>query len=434
MRARSLFAGRLGPLVIALAVPAWTSAQGGSGSAAAPPQAAPLTMTAAVQLALTRNQTLRAQRLEINASRADQVTAALKPNPVISFGADDLPVFSPSQLTGSTFANDVTYGATFSYTFERGGKRRSRSTVAQDTTDVTTKVTADVERQVRFQTEQAFVGVLLAKSVLKLAQDNLTNFSDVVTLNQQRVASGDLSEGDFLKISLQKLQFQQDVSAAQVGLVQAKAALRQLVGFDTLPDDYDVAGELAYTAHRVNLDELKREALQSRPDLLAAQSGVRLAQDGLALERANRARDIEGDFDYSKTGPSNTVGAALTIELPFYDRNQGNIAHARFAVQQATEVESATRAGVLTDVVDAYAAYQTSDEVVRLYESGYLDQAQQSLDITTYAFQRGAANLLDLLDAERTYRDTQLGYRQALADYMTNIRQLNFAVGRQVIP
>jgi outer membrane protein, heavy metal efflux system len=433
MRATSFYGGGLGALLLAVAIPAGTSAQGGSGPAT-PAQAAPLTMDAAIRLALDRNQTLRAQRLAIDAARADEVTAALKPNPSLSFGADGLPVFSPSQLTGTTFANDVTYGATFSYTFERGGKRRNRATVARDTTDVTTKATADVERQVRFQTEQAFIGVLLAKSVLQLAQDNLKDFSDVVTLNQQRVASGDLSEGDFLKISLQKLQFQQDVSSAQVGLVQAKAALRQLVGFDTLPDDFDVAGDLAHAAHTVSLDDLKRAALASRPDLLAAQSGVRLAQDALALEHANRARDIEGDFDYSKTGPSNTVGAALAIELPFYDRNQGNIAHAGIAVQQATEVEAATRAGVLTDVVSAYAAYQTSDTVVGLYESGYLDQAQQSLDITTYAFQRGAASLLDLLDAERTYRDTQLGYRQALADYMTNVRQLNFVVGKQVIP
>ena len=65
---------------------------------------------------------------------------------------------------------------------------------------------------------------------------------------------------------------------------------------------------------------------------------------------------------------------------------------------------------------------------------GYLNQAKQSLDISRYVYQRGAGSLLDLLDAERTYRDTQLGYRQALAAYMTSVQQLNFAVGKQVIP
>jgi cobalt-zinc-cadmium efflux system outer membrane protein len=89
---------------------------------------------------------------------------------------------------------------------------------------------------------------------------------------------------------------------------------------------------------------------------------------------------------------------------------------------------------VLTDVVNAYYGWQSSEKVVKLYESGYLDQAKQSLDISRYVFQRGAGSLLDLLDAERTYRDTELGYRQALSNYMTSVAQLNLAVGRQVIP
>ncbi len=84
--------------------------------------------------------------------------------------------------------------------------------------------------------------------------------------------------------------------------------------------------------------------------------------------------------------------------------------------------------------MNAYATFQTSEKVLGLFESGYLDQAKQSLDITTYVYQQGNGTLLDLLDAERTYRTTQLTYRQALAAYMTSVQQINFAVGRQVIP
>jgi len=103
-------------------------------------------------------------------------------------------------------------------------------------------------------------------------------------------------------------------------------------------------------------------------------------------------------------------------------------------VRQANEQELAARYLVITAVVNAYAAWQTSQKVVSLYQSGYLNQAQQSLEISRYVYQRGAGNLLDLLDAERTYRDTQLGFRQALAAYMTSVQQLNFAVGKQVMP
>ena len=97
------------------------------------------------------------------------------------------------------------------------------------------------------------------------------------------------------------------------------------------------------------------------------------------------------------------------------------------------ETESSTRVGVLTDVVNAYHGLQTDEEVVNLFEGGYLDQATQSRDISTYAFQRGAATILDVLDAERSYRATQLAYRQALAAQMTAAEQVNQAVGTQVI-
>jgi outer membrane protein, heavy metal efflux system len=162
--------------------------------------------------------------------------------------------------------------------------------------------------------------------------------------------------------------------------------------------------------------------------------GVKLAQDAAVLEQGNRARDLSGDVSYAHLGPDNAFGVGFSIDLPIHDRNQGNIARTEIAVRQAIETETATRFMAVTDVVNAFAAFATNQKVVNLYESGYLDQARQSLEITTYVYQHGAGSLLDLLDAERTYRATELAYREALAAYMTSLRQLNFAVGRQVIP
>lgn len=413
-----------------------------AGALAAPPDAwaqtgqppiAKLTMDEATRLALDRNQDLRSQRLTIDMAKADETTAALRPNINFSFDGSGIPAFSPSHLTGSTFKDLVTYDAGLGFTFERGGKRDKRTTVARDTTDVTAKNVLDVERQVRFATEQAFIGVLLAKSTLQLAQDNLKSFKEVVDVNRRRVQSGDLAQGDFLMVTLQQLQFETDVSSAEIALVQARAELRRLVGFDTVAEDVDVVGDLAYRPFTVTIDNLKADALATRPDLMAAESGIKLAQDQAALERGNRARDIDASAGYSKTGPDNSVGVGVAFDLPFGDRNQGNIAHADIAVRQAAEIASAVRASVLTDVSTAFAAYQTSEKVVKLYESGYLDQAKQSLDISRYAYQRGAADLISLLDAERTNRATQLAYRQALADFLASVVQVNFVVGKQVM-
>ena len=245
--------------------------------------------------------------------------------------------------------------------------------------------------------------------------------------------AGDLAEADFYKISLQKLQFEQDVSSSEVALVQAKAALRLDVGFEAVAEDFDVDGDLAYAKYPIALDDLKRDALATRPDLLAAQQSLKLAQDTVALAFANRARDVTGEVEYDRAGDFNALGFGISIELPFHDRNQGNIAHSQIAVRQAVESEIQARTSVLTDVVTAYATFQTSEKVVALYQSGYLDQARQSLETTQYVYQRGSGSLLDLLDAERTYRATQLAYRQALAAYMTSAQQINFAVGKQVV-
>jgi outer membrane protein, heavy metal efflux system len=429
MRAWSLFRCA-GAVLVAIAAPAALAA-GQTPPAAASSSVA---MADAVRLALERNHQLRAQRLNVDLSKADEITAALKPNPTLVSTNENFPIFAPGDLfSRDNFLNNQNFVESLSYLFERGGKREKRTQVARDTTTVAAQTAVDAERQLAFQTEQAFINVLLAKSTLDLARENLKNFSNVVDVNRERVRVGDLAESEFYKILLQRLQFEQDLSSAEVALVQAKAALRQNVGYESLTDDFDVIGDLAYLKYAVTLDDLKRDALAARPDLLAAQTGVELAKHTQDLAFANRARDITGGVEYDRAGALNAVGFSVAVDLPFHDRNQGNIAHAKVAIAQAAETQEFARSTVLTDVVNAYATFQTSEKVVSLYQSGYLDQAKQSLDITTYVYQQGSGTLLDLLDAERTYRSTQLAYRQALAAYMTSVRQINLAVGRQVL-
>lgn len=402
-----------------------------------PPATAPATsisMEDAVRLALSYNQSLRAQRLNIDQNRAQEVTAYLKPNPNFSALVDTIPLFSPQIIRFNT----QVYSESLSYTYERGGKREKRLSVAKDNTDVTAKTVTDNERQLRFQVVQAFINLLLAKSVLQLAQDDLANFSQEVDLNHARLVAGDLAEGDYLKISLQKLQFQQDVSSAELTLVQARATLRQLLGYQSVTDDFTVTGQLEHKKQVVQLTDLERQALAARPDLQAAHSGVKVAADTVSLAFGNRAKDWTWGTDYTfqsigPNAPGNAVGFSLSFDLPIHDRNQGEIARSQAAERQAVETESSTEVGVRTDVVNAYYGLQTNEQIVSLYESGYLDQATQSRDITTYAYGRGAATVLDVLDAERSYRATQLGYRQAIAAYMIAAEQVNQAVGVQVI-
>ena len=254
-------------------------------------------------------------------------------------------------------------------------------------------------------------------------------------LNHARLVAGDLAEGDYLKLSLQKLQFEQDVSAAELRLVQARATLRQQLGYQSVAEDFDVTGTLEHKKQLLTLGDLQRQALENRPDLQAAHTnGVKLANDTVSLAFGNRSQGLDLVRRLHQSGSrTNGVGVSFSVDLPIHDRNQGEIARSQAAVRQAAESEASTEVAVLTDVVNAYYGFKTQDEVAGLYEGGYLNQATQSRDISNYAYQRGAATILDVLDAERSYRATQLAYRQALAAHMIAAEQVNQAVGTQVI-
>jgi len=393
-----------------------------------------LSLDRAIELALQHNHSLLAARATIDESRAAEITANLRPNPVLSWDAQFLPFFSPSSFSANYIENNAQFDVGLSYLIERGKKRQHRLEAARDQTAVTVATTSDNERTITADAAQQFIAALLANANLQLAQQDLTSFQQTVDISQARFQSGAMSEGDLIKIKLQLLQFQMDLSSAQLAKVQALAALRALVGFESIPENYDVDGELTYQPVRLNVDDLKLLAMSNRPDYRAARLGVTAAQSQVTLAQAIGKHDLTVAADYSHLGGVNTGSAFFNIELPIFDRNQGEIARTRFAVTQAQENQAASSEGVLTDVINAYQNFRTNDEVVNLYNSGYLQQAQESRDISEYAYQRGSASLLDYLDAERSYRSAELAYRQALASYMLAIEQVRQAVGTRSLP
>ncbi len=413
-----------------------------SGQAApAPPRAdttqPPLTrisLEEAIRLALQHNHALLAAQSTILQNQAQETTANLRPNPVLSWDSQFFPLFNPSQFTASYLENQAQFDVGIGYLFERGKKRQHRLQAAKDQTAVTRAQVTDNERQLTFNLSQQFINVLLAQSTLDLAQRNYDSFQKTVDISESRFKAGDMSEGDLLKIKLQLLQFQSDVFAARLSKVQALAALRQYLGFESVPDTFDVEGTLDYKPVNAGLDDLKALALRSRPDLQEAQLSVTAAHSQESLAQANGKRDLGASFNYTHTAGINSGAFFFNIELPIFDRNQGEIARTRYAITQSQELASEAAEQVMSDVVDAYEALRTNDQIVQLYRSGYVDAAKKSRDITEYAYKKGAASLLDFLDAERTYRLNQLAYRQALASYMTALEQMRAAVGTRSLP
>jgi cobalt-zinc-cadmium efflux system outer membrane protein len=382
---------------------------------------------------LKTNPTLRAQAQSIQSNRANEITASLRPNP--------------------QFQNDTTSATIGIYQeFEIGGKRSARIESARLATSISQADSADANRTLTLNLRQAFIAALQAKSDLQFAQDNLTNYRKTVEINQTALQQGAISRADFLKIQLEMLQFQTDIDDASLSLKKAKATLRGLVGPASLPDDFDIEGDLRVVSLEKSLAELQQLALENRPDLKSAETGRQKAIADLRLAKANRWPDPTVGTSYLHTGneiggpswfqplypkgsSSNAMGFGIaSVSIPLFGRNQGEVARARSEQLRADFLAEATRNQVLQDVETAYVALESSRERVRLYDQTYLANSKESLDIEQFSFQRGGASILDFLDAERTYRSTQLAYRQQLAAYLTNLAQLEAVVGAVVTP
>ncbi len=401
----------------------------------APQQPVTITLDQATQMALAHNHNLLAARTTVQQSEAQELTANFRPNPSIFSDWEYLPLMHPSGTGVLDYLHDSTEGDLgLSYLFERGKKRQHRLQAAKDATAVTRSQVADNERTLTFQVAQLFINVQLAQSTLDLARADLESFEKTVDISEKQYKAGGASENDYLKVKLQLLQFQQDVEQAELAKAQALSDLRQLLGYESVPADYAVGGDFDYQPLAVSLADLQAKALENRPDLRAAVQGVTAAGSQYELAKANGRVDVTASANYSHVNGISAATWAVNVPLPIFNRNQGEIARTHYAITQAEQQQIAARGQVLTDVRDAYEALESNDRIAKYFKSGYLEVSQKNRDISEYSYRRGAASLLDFLDAERSYRATQLAWRQTIAAYLTALEQLREAVGSRTLP
>jgi outer membrane protein, heavy metal efflux system len=402
-----------------------------------------ITLDEAVQMAIQHNHMLIAARTTIQQSQAEEMTQGMRPNPTLFADWEYLPFYSPAKQNPDVYSGEPTSqylkdnteaDLGLSYLFERGGKRLDRLQAQKDITAQTTSLVADNERGLTFQVATLFFNAQLAESTFDLAEQDLKGFQSTVDISENQYKAGGLSENDYLMIKLQLLQFESDLEQAQLARVQSLSDLRQLLGYESVSADYDVVSDFEYQAVKVNLGDLQMKALQNRPDLRAAQQGVTAADSQYQLQIANGKQDVTVQANYTHSNGINGFSLLGSIPLAINNRNQGEIARTRFAITQAQEQQIFANGQVLTDVKDAYEGLLSNDKVVQLYIQKYLDVATQSRDISEYAYRRGGLALLDFLDAERSYRATELAYRQTLASYLLALEQLREAVGTRTLP
>ena len=387
----------------------------------------------AIDLAIAHNHALKAARSTVDQSKAQELTAALRPNPVLSWDSQFLPLFTPNAFSAENLDELQQFDVGVGYTWERGGKRKRRIEAARDQTTLTSYQVADSERGIVFNVAQQYIAALLAKANVELATQDLQSFKQTVEISDYQYKAGQISEGDALKIRLQLLQFQNDFSSAELAQVQAMNSLRQLLGYDAVPANFAVAGDLKFEPLSLGLDDLQAKALAQRPDALAAKQGVVASKSQNLLAIANGKRDLGTAFNYSHVAGSSSASLFFNIELPIFDRNQGEKARTKFAITQAEESAASANDSVMTDVRNAYEALAVNRKIVELYDSGYLKNAKDSRE-SANTRKKKAQRACWIFSMQNAASAPHNWRTEALAAYMLALEQVKQAVGVRRLP
>jgi cobalt-zinc-cadmium efflux system outer membrane protein len=377
------------------------------------------------------NPTLRAGQIGIGESRAEEITAFLRPNPDLTVSVDQLKPFTGNPY--QPFADTLPL-ISGSYLHERQHKRELRRQSAQDGTAIAISQLADQERNLLFDLRNAFVQVLQQKAVVTLTHENLDYYDRLLDVSRNRFKAGDIAQVDLDRLELQRVQFESDLQTALVNLRTAKIQLRALLNDRTPVEQLDVTGQFDFAETLPPLDEYRQTALENRPDLRAALHAVDKAKTDYQLAVANGSTDPTFGWDVARDPPIPVFfGVSVTIPLRIFDRNQGEKARTHLEIGRQQRLVEAARAQVFSDVDSAYATLESNLTLLRPYRARYLQQAIRVRQTISFSYQRGGASLLDFLQAQQDYRVIQLSFLNLVGSYLNAANQLNLAVGREVI-
>jgi outer membrane protein, heavy metal efflux system len=383
------------------------------------------------------NPTLRAGQIGIDESKAQEITAFLRPNPNFTLSTDGTQlvryhgVWQP--LAGTMLSTN------FSYLHERQRKRELRLESAQKATGIATSGQADLERTLVFGLRMAFVQILQEKAILALAKENLTYYDHVLDVNRERFKAGGISQVDLDRLELQRVQYESDLQIAEESLETAKIQLLMLLNDRTPVDQFDVTGPFDFSRQIAPLDEVRQAALDARPDLRASLQAIEKAKTDHRLAIANGSTDPTFSAWYTYNPSFNnpndhqTLGASVSLPVRIFDRNQGEKLRTQLDIDRSTKLADAAKAQVFSDVDSAYATVTSTLTLLQPYKDRYLEMASRVRGTIAFSYEHGAASLLDFLNAQAEYRSVQVNYLNLVASYLSATNQLNLAAGREVI-
>jgi len=380
-----------------------------------------LTIETVIQKALTQNPTLKESRATIGMASGARITAGLTPNPTAISIVSNLNKTVGSQLYQ------------WNQTIETGGKRSKRVRVADCEVTAATLELQNRERLLVNHARTAFIRVLQMLSDAECADRTLHSYDDIRRA-ESRVKGND-SESQ-LRISNERLDLELEQERAVLGVEDVKHDLAEIVAEPALWDQYDVEGGMQYVPANLNLERLRNAAFADRPDWKGVSVLVEQAQARLRLARSMRIWNVNvGPVVSHVDGDSQLgVGFLMSTQPQIFDRNQGEIAKEKANIERVSENRRRMGLNIERELRKTFDHYRVIQKIVQSYRERYLKNSVLALNNSTKALQEKKISATDYLDALRTYRKIQIGYRRALAEYMLSLSDVNLTCGSEIVP
>ncbi|GAB3552634.1 TolC family protein [Spirosoma fluminis] len=402
----------------------------------------PLTLRQTLQQVRATSPVLRVERLNINAAQADQVTANLRPNPVLNnqtlFQLNQGAVAPVSDAVSPFNRQRRQFWLQATKEFDIYNKRTYRSRFAEANTDLAAKSVAETERNLLFDVANRFLDAWYARVQLALLQRAKANVDTLVQLNKVRLKDLVISSTDLTRTQLISDQYDIQTRSAQQTLSNRLNELQLVLGTtdsisvamnDSIVHPMVINPLRLYPTVVASPDSLIRLAATTRSDVQVAEANLETARRNVDLQQVLAKPRNEAGLIWNPQNAVPYAGIFLTLELPVYNRNQGEIQKSRVLQEQASQTATLTQARIRSEVETAYQSFMTSRRNIDRY-TGIRRDADRVLASVRYAYLRGATTLIDLLEAQRSWFDTQTTYYEELYTYRQNYVRLLYVTGQ----
>ncbi len=381
----------------------------------------------------------------VEQARADVTTAALFPNPTLAVNVALVP------LPGASFNAETKQGGPpqldigLSYALDTilFGKRDAATTEAKIGVDVALADHADVARQRIIDAIVSFFDVLEARELARLAREDLEQLQRLQTITERRVGFGSVGQVELDRIEIAVVSGRRRVLSVDAELDNARTRLRSHLRGAAGAHRADAAGTLDLSAPPapIETESVLQLAEEHRPDLVSLRRQIDRADAAVATAKRNAwptvtvSAGVTRQFQRTANGfpDASSMGGGLEVSLPFFDRNQGNIAHARSAARQAQALLDAGRIDLHAEVEQALRSYRVAFERVTTFDVQSLQLAQAARARIEAAYALGGRTLLEVLEARAAYRDVFREHVSARAELLRSLHRVNAVVGSQVL-